>query len=178
MGRTIPSFRIALGMEKEDWKPFRNALDKKDRKEFDDMFDIPRFYISACSNSVQYVRLHPIMMSILLYHYKQLTKCINDVEQIESIVNNKYGKRLTTTIKEKGEEVKQREEKLKVVDPSGQNGNENSNINGVAAAAVVVPRQEENSKRKTTTRKKKLRTAMKQDLNLDTYFDNNKIVES
>src|ERR671914_3016237 len=71
MGKTIPSFRIALGMEKEDWKPFRNALDKKDRKEFDEIFDIPKFYISACSNSVQYVRLHPILMSILLYHYKE-----------------------------------------------------------------------------------------------------------
>jgi hypothetical protein len=182
MGRTIPSFRIALGMEKEDWKPFRNALDKKDRREFDDMFDLPKFYISACSNSVQYVRLHPIMMSILLYHYKQLTKCLSDVEQIESTVNNKYGRRLTTTtttttIKEKGEEAKQREEKLKVVNPSGHNGND---VVVTAAAVVVVPRQEENSKRKTTTRKKKLRTAVKQDLDLDTYFVNNdnKIFES
>jgi len=176
MGRTIPSFRIALGMEKEDWKPFRNALDKKDRKEFDDMFDIPKFYISACSNSVQYVRLHPIVMSILLYHYKQLTKCISDVEQIESRVNNKYGRRLTTTtIKEKGEEAKQRRKKLKLINPSGQNDDDND---VVAAAVVVVPRQEEISKRKTTTRKKKLRTAVKQDLKLDTYFDNNKIVES
>jgi hypothetical protein len=32
MGRTIPSFRIALEMEKEDWKPFRNALDKSDKR--------------------------------------------------------------------------------------------------------------------------------------------------
>jgi hypothetical protein len=32
MGRTIPSFRIALAVEKEEWKPFRNALDKRDRK--------------------------------------------------------------------------------------------------------------------------------------------------
>jgi hypothetical protein len=28
--------------EKEEWKPFRNALDKRDRKKFDDKFDIPR----------------------------------------------------------------------------------------------------------------------------------------
>jgi hypothetical protein len=34
MGRTIPSFRIPLAMEKEEWKPFRNALDKSDRKKF------------------------------------------------------------------------------------------------------------------------------------------------
>src|ERR687891_332126 len=84
MGRTIPSFRLALEMEKEDWKPFRNALDKSDRKKFDEMWDLPRWYISACSNSVQYVRLHPILMSILLYHYKELTECISEVERIEA----------------------------------------------------------------------------------------------
>jgi hypothetical protein len=86
MGRTIPSFRIALAMEKEDWKPFRNALSKSDRKKFDEMFDIPRFYISACSYSVQYVRLHPILMSILFHHYKELTECIEQIEEIEARV--------------------------------------------------------------------------------------------
>ena len=47
MDRTISSFRIVLAMEKEEWKPFRNALDKKGRKKFDEMmFDPPRLYIS------------------------------------------------------------------------------------------------------------------------------------
>jgi hypothetical protein len=91
MGRTIPSFRIALEIEERDWKPFRNALDKSDRKKFDEMFDIPRFYISACSYSVQYVRLHPILMSILFHHYKELTECIEQVEEIEARVNSKKG---------------------------------------------------------------------------------------
>jgi hypothetical protein len=54
-------------MEKEEWTPFRNALEKSDRKKFDEMWDIPKLYISACSNSVQYVRLHPTLMSILLF---------------------------------------------------------------------------------------------------------------
>jgi hypothetical protein len=89
MGRTIPSFRIALPMEKEDWKPFRNALDKSDQKKFDEMFDLAKFYISACSNSIQYVRLHSILMSTLLYDFKQLTECISEVEQIETKVNSK-----------------------------------------------------------------------------------------
>lgn len=88
MGRTIPSFRIAPAMEKEDWKPFRNALDKSDRKRYDQMLDIPRFYISACSNSVQYVRLHPNLMSILLYHSKELAECISEVEGIEAHVKD------------------------------------------------------------------------------------------
>ncbi len=108
MGRTIPSFRITLALEKEEWKPFRNALDKSDRKKFDDMWDIPRLYVSACSNSVQYVRLHPILMSILLYHYKQLTECISEVEQIESKVNSKKVRELT---KKEEEETQQEKEK-------------------------------------------------------------------
>jgi hypothetical protein len=53
------------------------------------MFDIPRFYFSECSNSVQYVRLHPIFMSILFHHYKQLTECMKKVEQIKAKVNSK-----------------------------------------------------------------------------------------
>jgi hypothetical protein len=82
MGRTIPSFRIALAMEEADWKPFRIALDKSDRKKFDGMFDIPKLYISACSYGVQPVRLYPILMSILLYGYDQLMGCISQVEQM------------------------------------------------------------------------------------------------
>ena len=82
MGRTIPSFRIAIAMEKEEWKAFRNALDKSDRKKFDEMFDIPRLYLSACSYAVQTVRLYPILMSILLHCYKQLVECISQVEQL------------------------------------------------------------------------------------------------
>jgi hypothetical protein len=97
MGRTLPSFRIALDMEKADWKPFRNALDKSERKDFDHMFDIPRLYLSACSNSVQLVPLHPIIMSILFHHYKELTQLLSEVEQIEMtrVKSSKKKKELT-----------------------------------------------------------------------------------
>jgi hypothetical protein len=83
MGRTVPSFRIVLAQEKQEWKPFRNALDKSERKAFDEMWDIPRLYVSACSNSVQLVPLHPIIISILFHHYKELKQCISEVEQLE-----------------------------------------------------------------------------------------------
>lgn len=77
-------------MEKKEWTPFCNALDKNEKKEFDEMVDIPRLYVSACSNSVQLVPLHPIIISILFHHYKELKECISEVEQIiESKVNNK-----------------------------------------------------------------------------------------
>jgi hypothetical protein len=105
MGRTIPSFRIALAMEKEEWKPFRNALDKSDRKKFDEMWDLPKWYVSACSNSVQYVRLHPILISILLYDFKELTACIEEVERIEAKVNSKRKEWLTIKKEEEKEEM-------------------------------------------------------------------------
>jgi hypothetical protein len=104
MGRTLPSFRIALDMEKADWKPFRNALDRSARKDFDDMFDIPRLYLSACSNSVQLVPLHPIVMSILFHHYKELTQLLSEVEQIEMTRVKSSKKKKELTIGGGGEE--------------------------------------------------------------------------
>ena len=102
MGRTIPSFRLALEMEEREWKPFRNALDKSDRKKFDEMFDIPRLYTSACSYAVQPVRLYPILMSILLHCYKQLVDCISQVKQMMVVVG----------IEEEEEEEEKEEEAL------------------------------------------------------------------
>ena len=112
MGRTIPSFRMALAMEQEDWKPFRNALDKSDRKKFDEMWDIPRLYTSACSYAVQPVRLYPILMSILLHHFKELTERIKDVERIEGKVNSRKKEEEGLTIKEEGEEQEKEKEEI------------------------------------------------------------------
>jgi hypothetical protein len=39
------------------------------------MWDIPRLHITAYSNSVSLVPLHPIFISILFHHYKQLKEC-------------------------------------------------------------------------------------------------------
>jgi len=74
MGRTIPSFRNAAEMERRKWQPFRQALDKKDRKIFDEMFSYSRLYNSAGSNACRPVLIHPILMSIIFEHYKQLNK--------------------------------------------------------------------------------------------------------
>jgi hypothetical protein len=81
MGRTIPSFRIASIMEEKEWKSFRDSLAKSKRKIFDDMFAISHLYNSACSYSAKYVRIHPIFMSIIFHHYKQLTKLTEQIEE-------------------------------------------------------------------------------------------------
>ena len=84
MGRTIPSFWIASVMEKEEWKSFRKALDKKDRKIFDDMFDVSILYNSASAYSAKYIRIHPIFMSIIFHHYKKLTEISERLKQIKN----------------------------------------------------------------------------------------------
>jgi hypothetical protein len=74
MGRTIPSFRIASKMEYTEWNNFRKALPKSDRKLFDDMFSISILYNSACVCCANPIRIRPIIMSILLHHYKELKR--------------------------------------------------------------------------------------------------------
>ena len=73
MGRTIPSFRIATVIEEKEWKLFRKYLkNKNEKKLLTHMFSIANLYNSACSNAVNPIRIHPIMMSIILRHYKML----------------------------------------------------------------------------------------------------------
>ena len=74
MGRTVPSYRIATEIERNKWKIFRQGLDKTDRKIFDEMFSYSRLYNSAGSNACRPILIHPILMSIIFEHYKQLKK--------------------------------------------------------------------------------------------------------
>jgi len=74
MGRTIPSYRIASEMEIRKWRSFRKLLDKQDRKKFDDMLSIPRFYNVAGTMACRPVLIHTILMSIIFERYKQLRK--------------------------------------------------------------------------------------------------------
>lgn len=85
MGRTIPSFRTVL-----------------------EMWDTPRLYASACSNSCQLVLLHPIVILILFHHYKELKECILEVKRIEAGVSSKQ---VRLTVGEKAEEKQKNREK-------------------------------------------------------------------
>jgi hypothetical protein len=69
-------------MEEKEWKSFRNSLDKSERKIFDDMFSIAHMYNSVCYYSANPIRIHPIFMSIIFHHYKQLTKLTEQVKKM------------------------------------------------------------------------------------------------
>ena len=65
------------------------------------MFDIHRLYTSACSSAVQPVRVYPILMSILLFNFQELTKCVKEVEWMEAKVSSMEKERgLTTSTRE------------------------------------------------------------------------------
>jgi hypothetical protein len=78
-GRTVPSFRLALAEEESEWKVYRQHLDKSERRDFDNMFAIPRLYLSACSGAVKLVRIYPVYMSIALHHYKELLQMAEEL---------------------------------------------------------------------------------------------------
>ncbi len=81
MGRTIPSFTLALMEEESEWKEFRKRLDRKDRRVFDEMFAVPKLYISSCMSCANPVVIEPIFLSILFHHYKRLVQLINRIEE-------------------------------------------------------------------------------------------------
>jgi hypothetical protein len=74
VGRTVPSYRIAAEWERRKWKPFREQLDKSERKVFDEMVSYSRLYNTAGVGACKPALLHPILMSIIFEHYKQLRK--------------------------------------------------------------------------------------------------------
>ena len=74
MGRTVPSFRLSQLYEESEWKPFRNALDRPDRKEFDRIFAASRLYVSVCSYATRPVRIQAIFMAVAFHHHKQLAE--------------------------------------------------------------------------------------------------------
>jgi hypothetical protein len=88
MGRTVPSYRLASEREKRKWKIFREQLDKSERKTFDEMMSYSRLHNAAGVIACKPVLLHPILMSIIFEHYKQLEKLANHVkENVEEILD-------------------------------------------------------------------------------------------
>ena len=65
MGRTIPSFRQSLRLEYSEWKPFSNALDKREKKLFDHLWDLTALYNSTMSNCVHPDRIKTIFISTI-----------------------------------------------------------------------------------------------------------------
>jgi|tagenome__1003787_1003787.scaffolds.fasta_scaffold20484138_1 hypothetical protein len=74
MGRSIPSFRQLLEIEKLNWSCFKKLLpSKKDKQELDKVFDSVRLYTSYLGNASNPFVVESVMMGAIFHNYKQMT---------------------------------------------------------------------------------------------------------
>lgn len=87
MGKTVPSYRMALENEIKRWDGFSKALRNDDREAFEQMMNACRNYASAASNATRPVLLEAMVMSILLAQQKALMEIKREVESIRQRLN-------------------------------------------------------------------------------------------
>ncbi len=73
MGKTVPSYRIALECKIDTWKAFRNTLTREEDVEaFDTLMDMARTHASTGGCAMNPVLFEPMLMSIFLDLQKQI----------------------------------------------------------------------------------------------------------
>ena len=83
MGRTVPSFRIALEGEIASWKEFRGSLRSiASREDLDSMFDQARTNCMAAGNAVRPVVFEGMFMTIAFSHERRLIKLEGAMEEL------------------------------------------------------------------------------------------------
>ena len=82
MGKTVESYRMALEDEIRRWDGFSKALRSEDRTAFEELMDACRVSASAGSNATQPVIFEPMIMSILLFQQKKLSKLEKELNAI------------------------------------------------------------------------------------------------
>jgi hypothetical protein len=87
MGRSIPSFRQLIDIERLSWSEFKKEIpSKRDKQAFDLIFENAILYTSYLSNANRPVPIEPIMMGALFHNYKTLLMlCKEDNVTEESI---------------------------------------------------------------------------------------------
>lgn len=73
MGKTVPSYRMALESEIETWKAFKDALtNEADRQAFEAIMDACRRNAMAGGAACNPILFEPMIMSILLAQQKKI----------------------------------------------------------------------------------------------------------
>jgi hypothetical protein len=73
MGKTVPSYRVALEYEIACWRRFRKALrTQEEREAFNELMDMCRNMAMAGGNATNPVLFEPMIMSILVLRQKRI----------------------------------------------------------------------------------------------------------
>jgi len=90
MGRSIPSFRHLIEIERANWSEFKKELSSKKEKEaFDIIFENAKLYTQYLSNANRPIPIEPIMMGALFHNYKKLLKLNNENKLSEDLILKK-----------------------------------------------------------------------------------------
>ena len=96
MGRTIPSFRQLLEIERLDWSDFKKTLPtKKDKQTFDAVFENAKLYTSYLSNAVNPIIFESVVLGHLFRNYKELVGNSQEEDKVNEDVITKEIKLLT-----------------------------------------------------------------------------------
>ena len=74
MGKTVPSYRMALEAEIARWQGFARALREEERKAFEALMDACRNTASAGGNATNQIIFEPMVISILLSQQIRIQK--------------------------------------------------------------------------------------------------------
>lgn len=78
VGRSIPSFRQMIEIEKLVWSEYKKELKSKNlKKAFDNLFDNTKLYTMNLSFANRPIPIEPIMMGMMFHHYKTLVDIEN-----------------------------------------------------------------------------------------------------
>jgi hypothetical protein len=84
MGKTVPSFRMALESEIGSWSRYRKALKRGDRRVFDEIMGHSRMHASASSNAVRTSPVEAMILSILIEQQKAISRLRRELEGLRS----------------------------------------------------------------------------------------------
>jgi len=84
LGKTVPTYRMAIEWEIAQWKPFRDALPSDEEKRaFDELMDLCRVQAMAGSNACKPILFEPMAMSILLGQQLKIRSLQHQLEQLK-----------------------------------------------------------------------------------------------
>jgi hypothetical protein len=99
MGRTIPTFRQLLEIEKLEWSTFKKQLPSKNYKQaFEMVFENACLYTSYLGNASNPIVLESVIMGSIFHNYKQLLQTSKEYdkgnenslkEELASLINDK-----------------------------------------------------------------------------------------
>lgn len=79
MGRSIPSFRMLIDIERLEWTNFKKELNKKDKQIFNKLFLIPKLYCHVLSSLSNPITIESIILSIIFNNFKSINQIRKDL---------------------------------------------------------------------------------------------------